>query len=289
MVRQAPLSTEIARASPRSIEQERLDCSESQRMAAALVHNLNNALTGIIGNLELSLREVTSEHPIRLRLRAGLACAHKAAETIRRVATYAFRPRTPFPVNQLSLRQIAEWAVKRTGQQSDSETLSGSTRFEVNAESAGWVAANAQMLIEILDQLLANAQEALPEGGTIRLCVWESAEECHLSVSDTGLGFSPETLEHLFEPFATTKATGHLGLGLALCRQLIRAQGGEIDISEQLGQGTAVTLTLPTAQPLDLRLNVKKPEWQQQPAHLPKAPVALLPHASEVDIGSGGK
>jgi signal transduction histidine kinase len=157
--------------------------------------------------------------------------------------------------------------------------VSGSIRYDLKAESLGFVPANAQIVVEILDQLLANAREALPEGGAIRLCVWETARECHLSVSDTGPGLSQEARDHLFEPFATTKATGHLGLGLAICRQLITAQAGKIEIAGQLGQGTTVTLTLPAAKPMELRQEVKMPEWQQQPAHLPKAPIAALAHA----------
>jgi signal transduction histidine kinase len=279
MVCHVPLSTEVVRASPKSIEQRRPYCSESQRMAAALIHNLNNALTGIIGNLELSLREAPCEHPVQHRLRAGLGCAHKAAETIRRVAAFTFRTHAPLPMGQFSLKEIAEWAVKRAGQQPESDSLSGSIRYDVKAEDLGWVPANAQIVVEILDQLLANAREALPEGGAIRLCVWETARECHLSVSDTGPGLSQEARDHLFEPFATTKATGHLGLGLAICRQLITAQDGKIEIAGQLGQGTTVTLTLPAAKPMELHQEIKMPEWQQQPAHLPKAPIAALAHA----------
>jgi signal transduction histidine kinase len=65
-------------------------------------------------------------------------------------------------------------------------------------------------------------------------------------VRDTGPGVAPEVIAQLFEPFVTTKASGHLGLGLALCRELVRAQRGGLQVASVAGQGATVTLSFPS-------------------------------------------
>lgn len=273
----------IPSRSPAAVGNPRLQ-PDLRRMAASLAHHVNNALTGVIGYLELSLREAPGEGPLREHLTGSLHCVYQAAATVRRAMDFIFRPPAQRMRTRLSLREIAEWAATESREVMKDNGTGSTHSIVVKAESDGWTSGNAQALFEVLKQLLANAREAMPEGGAIRLCVWESAEGCHLSVADEGIGFTQESCDRLFEPFVTSKGCQHLGLGLAICRELIEAQDGHILVTSKLGQGTTVTLTMPAVKEAKSRNDTTIPGWQQQTAHCPKPPVGILAHSTEAAI-----
>ena len=101
---------------------------------------------------------------------------------------------------------------------------------------------------QVLVNLITNAFEAMPDGGTLTLTGWVHPDGKHvvLSVSDTGSGIASEVMEHLFEPLFTTKPRG-IGLGLTICRHHVEANGGTIEVTSADGAGTTLTVTLPMA------------------------------------------
>jgi signal transduction histidine kinase len=107
------------------------------------------------------------------------------------------------------------------------------------------VAGEASVLIEVVTALLANAIEALPDGGTITVRARASDRHVLCEVRDPGVGMSPATRASALEPFFTTKAGEHKGLGLSVAHGLARRHGGDIQISSVAGEGTSVTLRLP--------------------------------------------
>ena len=110
------------------------------------------------------------------------------------------------------------------------------------------VGIDSTLLSQILNSLIANAVEAMPEGGTLKIRSQTSAIRGHVgvSVSDTGVGMSSEQIEKAFVPFRTTKKNG-LGVGLSRVRRVVERLGGSIRITSQPGKGTSVILDLPVA------------------------------------------
>jgi signal transduction histidine kinase len=105
-------------------------------------------------------------------------------------------------------------------------------------------------LVQVLINLLVNAAHAIPPGAPDRHRVTVSAEVAApgrvvIAVADTGSGIAPEVLPRIFEPFFTTKPSG-LGLGLAVCRDLVSSLGGQLEVESAPGQGTTVRIVLPT-------------------------------------------
>ncbi len=107
---------------------------------------------------------------------------------------------------------------------------------------------------QVLMNLVLNARDAmLPGGGFLRVSATADAEHIDLAVSDTGSGITPENLKNIFRPFFTTKTgTDHpdgsnsgSGVGLAFCRRIVDAHGGEITVQSQIGQGSTFTIRLP--------------------------------------------
>jgi signal transduction histidine kinase len=97
----------------------------------------------------------------------------------------------------------------------------------------------------VLDNLIQNAVEAMPEGGSLTIEGGLDEGGLTLRVTDTGTGIPEEDIQNLFTPFHTTKPKG-MGLGLAYCRRAVEAHGGTITAQSQEGAGTTFTIRLPT-------------------------------------------
>ncbi len=108
------------------------------------------------------------------------------------------------------------------------------------------VMADASQLEQIFPNLIANAIQAMPDGGTLSLSTDQKENFIEVRVADTGAGIPDENLDKVFEPLFTTKAKG-VGLGLAIVKRLVERQSGVIQVESQVGKGTTFTVKLPIA------------------------------------------
>jgi signal transduction histidine kinase len=244
-----------------------------RRLAGSLAHNVNNALTGVIGYVELGLRHSTPGTELHKHLNAGLTCAHRAAESVKRVLAFAFRATGPGAMAPLALLDVAEQVAEPMRAQQ-----SPKVNVIVIGEGPGWVRACDPLVRTALEQLARNAVEAMPSGGTLLFRVHDEVGRRCLTLLDTGEGMQPEVFAQLFEPFLTTKPAGHLGLGLVLCREMIEAQGGTLQINSEPGRGTAVTMSFP---PL-VEVSTPKTDAASVPRADERQPNQPSPHWSTV-------
>jgi CheY-like chemotaxis protein len=122
--------------------------------------------------------------------------------------------------------------------------------LQADVAHAGVLADRSQMEQVVLN-LVLNARDALPDGGTLRIAVTVDAERARsvLTVPDTGTGMDETTRPRIFEPFFTTKPTGRgTGLGLAVVYGVVTQAGGDIDVVSAPGLGTTMRITRPTAE-----------------------------------------
>ena len=113
------------------------------------------------------------------------------------------------------------------------------------------IIANSGQLHQVFFNLLITAAQAIPEGDVehniIAIKTRLESEMIRIDIKDTGQGIDPENLPHIFEPFFSTKPVGvGTGLGLAICSEIISNLGGKIDVKSQLGQGSTISVYLPT-------------------------------------------
>ena len=108
------------------------------------------------------------------------------------------------------------------------------------------ILADPILMKRVLINLIKNAVEAMPEGGKIRIGASVKGSNALIEVEDTGIGIPEENMKEIFRPFFTTKPKG-LGLGLAVCKKLIEAQGGEISVKSKIGKGTKFKIEIPIA------------------------------------------
>jgi signal transduction histidine kinase len=117
--------------------------------------------------------------------------------------------------------------------------------LRVKVDASIVVTAGSVELREAITNLVANAIDALPDGGSIELCAWAQGDRVIVEVVDTGVGMSPELQARVFEPYFSTKRDHGTGVGLTITRDIVHRLHGEIQLQSALGQGTTVRLSFP--------------------------------------------
>lgn len=114
----------------------------------------------------------------------------------------------------------------------------------VDATTVNLFKADENKAIRVYANLIKNAIDAMPSGGTLTVKSWQVPEGVCISFSDTGNGIAPETLSQIFSPLFTTKAQG-MGFGLSISKRVVEAHGGKISVESETGKGTTFTITFP--------------------------------------------
>ena len=248
---------ELKRSQALLLRQEKL--ASLGRLVAGLAHELNNPLNTIVGFVEALQRRSQAETLRANRefedfprfLRMVQAEVDRAASIVRRLLDFARQREPSFALVDLG-RLISE-SVSFV----DRQAAVANKRIVVEpVPSPVQLKADAQMLQQLLLNLLTNALDAIEGAGEIRIAVNTGArgqgfrdqqEIVEISVADNGSGIAPENLSKVFDPFFTTKEVGKgTGLGLPICQSMVEQHGGTIEIkSEGIGKGTTVTVKLP--------------------------------------------
>ena len=250
---------------------------QSQKMEAVgqltggIAHDFNNLLQIVLGNLELVLRRVPAEDE-RLRRAVGNAMsgAQRAATLTQRLLAFSRRqPLAPKPIDVNRLVDGMSDLMRRT--------LGESVSIETALADHLWIVeVDANQLENALLNLAVNARDAMPGGGTVTITTGndilgpDATDETTpgkyvaLSVADSGVGMTPETMARVFEPFFTTKEAGKgTGLGLSMVYGFVKQSGGHLRLRSAVGRGTTITLHLPRFDgPLTTEAGTQAPRTQ---------------------------
>lgn len=232
--RVAERSAELARAHEALLRKERLVVMG--QLAGGLAHQLRNPL-GAIANAAAVLRKAELTEPQRRALEAVQEEVGRADRTIRDLLDYArVRPpdRQPTPLGELLEGVLWQERVPPTV----AVTLEIPKGLDVMVDGL--------QVQSALGNVVRNAIEAMPAGGTLSLRAWRDGDRVLLAVADTGQGVAATHQASLFDPLITTKSLG-IGLGLSTARNLIENQGGAIRYTGSAGRGAEFTIELPKA------------------------------------------
>ncbi len=230
------------------VQQERLHALE--KMASGVAHDFNNALAKILGFNELLLsfpENLNDKEKVKKYLQMMNAAALDAVKIVNRLREF-YRHRKDTDVYQaVDLAQVVEQAIVLTQPKwKDQAMAAGVTvKIELNWQEVPQVRGSASELREIVINLIFNAVDAMPEGGTITIGSRANENGVMLSVTDTGVGMTEEVRQRCLEPFFTTKHQQGTGLGLAIVYGIIQRHGGTIEIESELGKGTTLSVGLP--------------------------------------------
>ncbi|MEI8015592.1 MAG: response regulator [Nitrospira sp.] len=228
------------------------------RLAGGIAHDFNNLLTIIMGYSQVLLTELGPQHPLRGKIEETLKAGGKAASLIRQLLTFSSKQSMDPKILTLNTAVTSLENMLR-------RLIGEDVQFVIKLDPKnGRLRADQTQLEQVLVNLVVNARDAMPKGGTItietaqveltrspvyHIAPLQPGSYVRLAVSDTGCGMDLKTQSHIFEPFFTTKGEGKgTGLGLSTVYGIVTQCGGAIDVTSRVGHGTRFDLYFPSVE-----------------------------------------
>jgi len=256
------------------------------RLAGGIAHDFNNLLTVVLANVSLMIRDKTLDEASRLVLEEVQSAATRGAELVRQLLAFGRRQRLEprvVDVNDVVAR-LERLLARLIGENVQMIVTPAPGRALVKVDRG--------QLEQVIVNLVTNARDAMPNGGTLRVviarvepagdAVVPAGSYVRLSVSDTGVGMDAETRRHVFEPLFTTKGLGKgTGLGLATVHGVIEQSGGHVLVQSEPGSGTTFDIYLPRAAEVEAE---RPPPPRTRTPRPPRATILLAEDDPEVRV-----
>lgn len=212
-------------------------------LAGGVAHQINNP-AGIILMRASRLAQEIGQHHLSGEAREDVQVIQRQVEKIHSIvsALVKFSRQMPTELRPTDLNTVVRRAVALV------EELARNRRVEVvlDLQELPRVAADGVQLEQVLINLVNNALDAMPAGGTLTFATWGGPQAVTLSVADTGKGIAAQHLPRLFDPFFSTKEVGQgTGLGLSISYGIVQEHGGTIEVESEPDKGSCFTLCLP--------------------------------------------
>jgi nitrogen-specific signal transduction histidine kinase len=240
----------------RRIEQILFDSEKlaaTGRLAASIAHEINNPLEAIKNSLYLLTNKIATDDSNYKFLQIATKETDRVSRILKQMLGFYRAPKME-PTDLNRLVDEAEGLIEKHLKQNR-------VRVEKDLDaSLPLVVASADQIKQVLLNLMYNAQQAMPDGGTIIVSTRLShgadpdflmTDSVHIQVRDTGKGVPEEYLPHIFEPFFSTKAEKGTGLGLWVCQGIVQAHGGSIKLRSREGRGSTFSVALPIRGPAE--------------------------------------
>lgn len=212
-------------------------------LAAGVAHEVNNPLASISSLIQILQARPGVDQETEEMLRLISTQITRITQVTRDMMEFA-RAR-PSQRSRQDLREVIEAALRLARFDKQFQRLTVTTNF---APQAPLVRVDADQIQQVVLNLLLNARDAMPDGGTLGVVTKcePGADELIMEIADDGTGIPVEDVGKIFDPFFTTKAAGQgTGLGLAVCYGIVSAHGGRIEAASNNGRGTVIRITLP--------------------------------------------
>ena len=211
------------------------------RLTSQIAHELNNPLYGIMNTLELLKTEIPPESKRRKVLEMALSETVRLSDLLRKMLSFSKPDQEE--KQAVDLNTVLDEILILHEKQLQENDIKIKTFF---AEALPQISASKDQLRQVFLNLVANARDAMPAGGTLSVKTAADKENVTVEISDTGVGIEEEHIKKIFDSFFTTKDTVKgVGLGLFVCYGFIKDHGGDIEVKSKVNEGTTFSIAFP--------------------------------------------
>ncbi|RJP86592.1 MAG: PAS domain S-box protein [Desulfobacteraceae bacterium] len=211
------------------------------RLTSQVAHELNNPLYGIMNTLELLKSEVPEGNKRRKLLDMSLSEIVRLADMLKKMLSFS-KPEQEIK-KPVDVNTIADEILMLHEKQLKEHNIIIKTDFDPGIPQ---VHASTNQLRQVFLNMVSNARDAMPEGGTLTVKSFMAKGFVNMQFADTGVGIKQENIGRIFDSFFTTKSSVKgVGLGLSVCYGFIKDHGGDIRVDSAPGEGAAFTISLP--------------------------------------------
>jgi signal transduction histidine kinase len=209
-------------------------------LSAGVAHEINTPLTGISSYIQMLQKKLTDTHYAQL-LEKIEAQTDRVARIIKNLLAFARNP-SDTSFHRVDIKESLEEILSLI----DYKLKNMNILLKIELDPIPPVLAQGERLQQVFINIILNALDAMPQGGTLGIRLTSSEGQAVVRISDTGTGIKPEHLAHIFDPFFTTKGIGKgTGLGLSISYAIVKEHEGHIQVESEVGKGSTFTISLP--------------------------------------------
>jgi signal transduction histidine kinase len=211
------------------------------QLAAGVAHEINNPMGVILGFAQGILKTLPEDNPLRKPLTTMEKESLRCKRIVQNLLDFARHSEpTPSPTN---INELIDSFCDLVEHQTSLQNIKLVKGYDPALPS---IMADPNQLQQVFINIMLNAYQAMPEGGTLHITTRTVGSELQVIFADTGTGIPPESIQNIFDPFFTTKEVGEgTGLGLSVSYGIVKAHGGDIEVESQVGKGTTFIIKLP--------------------------------------------
>jgi two-component system NtrC family sensor kinase len=211
------------------------------RLTSQIAHELNNPLYGIMNTLELLKTEISPESKRRKILEMALSETVRLSDLLRKMLSFSKPDQEE--KQAVDLNTVLDEILLLHEKQLQENDIKIKTSF---AETLPQISASKDQLRQVFLNLVANARDAMPDGGALNVTTAADPENVRIEIADSGMGIKEEHQKKIFDSFFTTKdSVKGVGLGLSVCYGFIKDHGGDIEVKSKVNEGTTFSITFP--------------------------------------------
>jgi CheY-like chemotaxis protein/two-component sensor histidine kinase len=240
-------------------------------ITAGISHEFNNILAIISGNVQLLEETYEDQGELTDMLRTIGKAVDDGAEISRNMLKFTMTKKGTEKFVSSHIRDLIRQSVEFTMPRWKNMSQTKGINYQIAKEgmkSVSPVMCNPTEIKEVFINIINNALDAMPEGGSISFSTWDRDETVLVSITDTGEGMSEEVKKNIFDPFFSTKTPKGTGLGMSIAYGIVTRHGGKIEIESEVGEGSTFTLEFPSAKTFVSPKAIPKPEQKSKGKNL---------------------